>query len=91
MDNVINKANYVCYYNDMVLYSKPSQIQARCAEITFYNKGTTTMIVNGIPFLPGTGIAFDGREGELDVTKYLLTFTGAGQNGAFVIQKMYTK
>jgi hypothetical protein len=87
----IDKKHYKCYYNDMNIYSKPTQIQARCAEITFYNKGTSAMLVNGIPFVPGVGIAFDGREGELDITKYNITFKGPGTNAAWVIQKMYTQ
>ncbi len=89
--STINKANYICYYNDMVLLSKPQQVESMCAEITFYNKGVSTMVVNEIPFPPGTGIAFDGKDGQLDTTKYNLRFIGSGQNGAFVIRKCYSE
>ena len=87
---------YQDFYNDMQLWGEATQIVCSkielVAEITFYNKGTSTMVVNNIPFLPGTGIAFDGKHGmtkERDRTKYSITFTGAGINSAFVIRKCY--
>lgn len=77
------------YYNDMVQYIAPEQVVSECAEITFFNTGTSNMIVNGILFAPNTGISFDGNQGEIDVTKYNLGFSGAGQNTAFVVRKVY--
>lgn len=79
----------VKYYNDMVQYTKPTQIVSQCAEISFINTGTSTMIINGISFLPGNGIAFDGNANELDTTLYTLMFSGAGQNICFVVRKCY--
>ena len=84
-----SRLHFQCYYNDMVQYTKPTQIISECAEITFYNQGVTTMIINGITFAPLTGIAFDGKDGELDTTRYNLNFTGAGQNQCFVVRKVY--
>lgn len=77
------------YYNDMVQYQAPDFVTANCAEITFYNIGTSTMTVNGVPFSPGTGIAFDGKKNETDKTKYTINFSGAGVNLCFVIRKVY--
>ena len=91
MSNIV-KQDYTCYYNDMSLYSEAAQIQSLCQEITFYNKGTSIMVINEVPFSPGTGPAFDGKEGELDCTQYRLKFinTGTQTNSAFVIRKCYT-
>jgi hypothetical protein len=77
------------YYNDMVQYVAPDSVVSNCAEISFYNIGTSTMVINGVPFLPFAGIAFDGKAGETDTTKYKLGFSGAGDNIAFVIRKVY--
>jgi hypothetical protein len=77
------------YYNDMVLYTTPDNIESNCVEISFYNIGGTTMIINGIPFQPLAGIAFDGKQNEMDTTKYRLSFSGAGNNNVFVIRKVY--
>lgn len=77
------------YYNDMVQYIAPDQIISNCAEISFFNQGASNMVINGIVFAPNTGISLDGNSGELDVTKYNLGFSGAGQNLAFVVRKCY--
>lgn len=88
------------YYNSIVTYALPNYIESNCAEITFYNNAPegvdgggaalgSTMIVNGISFPPSTGIAFDGKSGEMDRTKYTLSFTGPGINNGVVIRKMY--
>jgi hypothetical protein len=79
------------YYNDMVQYIDVAEIESNCVEVSIYNQGTSNLIVNGILFLPNTGIAFDGKEGEMDTTKYKIHFSGAGQNQAFVIRKVYVQ
>ena len=77
------------YYNDMVQYAVTSEVTSDCNELSIYNQGTTTMYVNGVAFLPNTGISFDGKENEQDTTKYSVRFTGAGTNLCFVIRKCY--
>lgn len=47
------------------------------------------MYINGVPFAPFAGIAFDGKQNEIDTTKYKLTFSGSGVSNAFVIRKVY--
>jgi hypothetical protein len=77
------------YYNDMVLYTENDSVVSNCAEISFYNIGGNTMLINGVPFSPFAGIAFDGKANEMDTTKYRLSFSGAGMSNAFVIRKVY--
>ena len=80
------------YINDAVTYTTPQDIVSNCAQITFYNNagtGGASIVILGITLTPGQGIAFSGNDGELDVTKYYLTFTGAGNKSCAVIRKNY--
>lgn len=95
------QANDRHYYNDMVNYVEFSQVVSQNAnEITFYNIGSTTAIINGLPFPPGCGIGFDGNEDEIDDTKYSLKFVPYGGtlpsfaipgNNCYVIRKCFIK
>lgn len=80
------------YYNTATIVTANGFLQvADTADTTFFNNGTSTAIVLGIPLAPQTGIAFPCNENEQDVTKYTYTFSGAGSNELFIFQKLYTQ
>lgn len=88
----------VQYYNTIIIVDKNNTwVDSDCAEIAFLNIGDgnfptpagATVNILGFPVMPGFGISFDGEQGEIDKTKYLLVFTGAGVKNCSVFRKMY--
>jgi hypothetical protein len=88
----------VQYYNTIVQIDKNNTwVDSDCAEIAFLNIGDgnfptpagATVMILGFPVKPGFGISFDGENQEIDKTKYLLTFVGAGVKNCAVFRKMY--
>jgi hypothetical protein len=82
------------YTNNFVTYQTPQYIKGECNAILFYNSagpGGSNMIVNGLPFAPGNGIAFNGNIGEIDVTNYTLGFDNTGINQATVVRTIYNQ
>jgi hypothetical protein len=78
------------YYNTVAIVDTPGVLKVEdTAQTTFYNSGTSNVIILGALFLPGQGIAFPGNAAEVDTTKYTYTFAGAGNNSLTIIQKMY--
>lgn len=60
-------------------------------EIIFINKGTNIAEIDGFPLSPGEFLTDGGNEGEINKTRYRITFTGAGINNCFVRRKFYIK
>ena len=82
----------VQYYNDISVYQIGQYVQSDCSDITFLNSGTSNVIVNqAIILLPNQTISFNANAGEIDVTKYSISFTGAGNNSCTVIRKLYVQ
>jgi hypothetical protein len=70
-------------------YNAPSEIRAECNAITFINNGTSNVQINGINLVPGAQLVSLGNEGEFNVTRYRLSFSGAGNEVCTVIRKIY--
>lgn len=80
----------VTYNNTILSYTLAADIKSHCNEITFINAGASTLILNNsFPILPTQSISFDGKKGEMDITPYNVSFTGAGDNLCVVIRKYY--
>jgi hypothetical protein len=87
------------YYNSIVIKSNADYIESNCAEITFFNNAPTTfsglipdgsiMVINNMQFPPGASISFDGKAGEIDTTRYQISFIAPGANVAVIIRKLY--
>lgn len=86
------------YYNTFVTISENNTwVDSECAEIAFLNVGDgnfpsptgKNVTILGFTIKPGFGISFDGNENEIDMTKYILTFTGTGVANCWVFRKMY--
>jgi hypothetical protein len=70
-------------------YNQPSEIRSECNAITFINNGTSNVQINGINLIPGAQLVSLGNEGEFNVTRYRLSFSGAGNEICTVIRKIY--
>lgn len=64
-------------------------VTSGCAAITFYNTGTSILMVNNLPIQPNAQFVVESNEMELDVTQYFVNFNGPGINSCFVIRKQY--
>lgn len=88
--------HYQKYWNTVDQFEANNWVDSNCAEISFLNVGDgaspptgANVTVLGYVLKPGFGVSFDGNDGEIDVTKYFLTFTGAGARNCQVFRKMY--
>jgi hypothetical protein len=69
-------------------YGKNSAIESMCISIAFYRPtGSNPFQVNGIPVEDGRTLTIGQNVGDLDVSKYIITFqAGAGVNEAYVMR-----
>jgi hypothetical protein len=71
-------------------YNAPAEIRADCNAITFINTGASNIQINGVNLLPGGQLVSPGNEGEINTTRYRLSFSGVGAQVCTVIRKIYT-
>ena len=78
------------YYNTTDIFNTPAEITSECADISFLNLGTSTVLINNtIELTFGVGVSFTANWGEMDMTRYMVRFRGAGVNNLLVIRKYY--
>lgn len=77
------------YQNEFDTINGPGVIPADCNSITFLNTGAVNMQINGINIVPGAQLIIDGNAGEIDVTRYRLSFSAGAGNSCTVIRKIY--
>lgn len=63
-------------------------VDSFCNDIIFYNGAAVTVYVNGFPVAAGGTLSISGNEGEINTTKYKLSFNG-GTGSVYVIRKKY--
>lgn len=65
-------------------------VDSFCNDILFFNSTAATVYVDGFPVASGATYQISGNEGELNVTKYKLSF-GTGNTGlVYVTRKKYS-
>lgn len=80
----------VLYNNVFQLYQNSDYVESNCAEIIFINNGTSNVTLNNTLLLqPTQSFSTDGKNGEMDTTRYNLDFGVSGNNSCVVIRKMY--
>lgn len=77
------------YQNEFDTINGPGVIPADCNSITFLNTGTVDLQINGINIAPGSQLVITGNQGEIDVTRYRLSFSPGAGNSCTVIRKVY--
>lgn len=70
-------------------FNAPSEIRSDCNAITFINTGTANVQINGVNLVPGAQLISPGNEGEINRTRYRLSFSGVGSQVCTVIRKIY--
>jgi len=70
--------------------STPGVIDAKESnELIFINQGTATAEIDGFPLAPGAFLTDGGNEGEINISRYRITWVGAGTQIVFVRRKFY--
>lgn len=78
------------YKIDTLNLTQDGSVKSDCADITFYNSGTTTIVLNNsLNIAPGTSITITANKDEIDRTIYNYYFTGVGTNILIVFRKIY--
>lgn len=69
-------------------YGKNTALDSMCISIAFHRPtGSNPFSVNGVPVEDGRTLTIGQNVGDLDVSKYIITFqTGVGVNEAYVIK-----
>jgi hypothetical protein len=79
------------YEINVLQYSNTQFVQSNCNSITFYNVGSSTLLIEqSIPLANGQTFTITGNENEICVKQFLITFTGGGENNAIIVKKNYT-
>ena len=78
------------YKVDFLNYVTNGSVKSDCADITFINQGTSTVVVNNaIWLLSGQSVSITANAGEIDTTTYNFYFDGVGTNKLIVVRKIY--
>lgn len=75
------------FYMTFNSVEKSQEVKADCAQITFLNLGTATVVLNGVPLPQYWFFSSPANWDELDVTQYKVIFSGAGTKNCIVIRK----
>lgn len=78
------------YNNDFQTYVQSGQVLANCAEITFINQGTSSVVINStLTLTTNQSLSCNGNRYEFDRTPYTIRFDNTGMNNLVVIRKYY--
>lgn len=77
------------FREEFELVNQTKEIIANCNSINIINIGTATAVVNGVEIAAGDQYYSQGNENEYNVTRYRISFTGAGTEQVNVIRKIY--
>jgi len=72
------------------LFEPTGSIRSDCADITFFNAGTSNVVLNSaLTINPGSSITLSANANQIDRTVYTYFFKGAGQNKFIIFRKVY--
>lgn len=77
------------FREEFTLINRTQEIKSDCNTLNIINTGTATAIINGVTLLPGSQYYVQGNENELNETRYIISFTGAGTEEVQLIRKIY--
>ena len=79
------------YKIDFLQFNVDQAVMSECNEITFYNTGTSSVIVNNtIKLFPGQVYTIKGNEIEIDKTVYNIVFLGGiDKNKICILRKCF--
>jgi hypothetical protein len=72
------------------LIEQAGSVRSDCGDITFYNAGTSIVVINSaLRLTPGNSITITANKDEIDRTIYTYFFDGAGSRQFVVFRKIY--
>ena len=80
------------YKIDFLTYTSDGFVKSNCADITFYNNGSTVIVLNNsINIQPGNSLSLSANFNEIDTTIYQFYFIPnlARPNKLIVFRKIY--
>ena len=78
------------YKVDTLTMVQNQSVRSDCADITFYNEGTSPVLLNSaITIQQGSSIVFSANAGEIDRTLYNISFVTPGTQKLIVFRKTY--
>jgi len=80
------------YKIDFLLFTDNNSVKSNCGDITFYNQGGTTVLINGtVRLTPFNSLTLSANYGELDTTIYYFSFVPnpGFDNNLIVYRKIY--
>ena len=73
-------------------YIDADDVESDCLDITFYNAGTKTCMINSFPLVTGASKIVSCNGGEILRARYSITFAaGVGSQSVFVMRRIYKK
>jgi len=79
------------YKIDVLTLNKQQDVRSDCADITFFNTGTSIITLNNaVPIPAGSSISFSANRGEIDRTIYKINFSNTGTKSCTIFRKKYT-
>jgi hypothetical protein len=87
MENRTGTGNYFLEsITDFENISSTKMVQSNCMSITFINKGTSTVTVNGLILAVNETIEVAQPNSFIDRTQYQVSFAAGGANNCLVIR-----
>lgn len=78
------------YKIDILTLNSQQEVRSDCADITFFNNGTSIITLNNAVTLPaGSSISFTANKGEIDRTIYRISFSNTGNKFCTIFRKKY--
>ena len=80
------------YKIDILTYVTDGQVKSDCADITFYNNGSTNIVLNNsVTITPGNSLNLSANYNEMDLTIYQFYFipNPPRVNKLIVFRKIY--
>lgn len=76
------------YRTETQQYSTDTTVQSNCNSMAFINTGAVPVTIDKFVLAAGASLSIDGNEGEINVTTYRISFSGA-TNGVLTIIRKY--
>ena len=87
MENRTGTGNYFLEsITDFENISSTKMVQSNCMSISFINKGTSTVTINGLELTANETIEVSQPNSFIDRTQYQLSFAAGGANNVLVIR-----
>jgi len=71
------------------VYNTNQVLTSDCNAITFYNTGTSNVLIDNVVYTPGAQLPIPGNLGEITHRTFNMSFDNTGVNSLTVYRKIY--